>query len=216
VAYQVKKNFKFMRTFVALPVPDEITKTLVSSRDDLLRTWPHQLQRQLQPVRAEAMHLTLLFLGEVDSANAEKIATSLRSVAQHFAPIRLAAARLGCFPNASRPRVLWAGLEGDIAVLTQLHASLQAAIAPDCPNIDLKPFRPHLTLARIRASRPVEGSKENGSSSKNLSTLMRLAVEESRNIQFGGWTVGEVHLLQSELDPRGARYTLLATANLGG
>jgi 2'-5' RNA ligase len=61
-------------------------------------------------------------------------------------------------------------------------------------------FHPHVTLARIRSRPPAE-----------LGALLR----EQAAREFGSVTIDAVELIQSELGPRGSRYTTLATARLG-
>ena len=98
-----------MRLFVALDLPEPVREAL------------SEVTRRFQKICPEARwlplagtHVTLKFIGEVSTEKAESIREALRGVHQHLppGPIEMRFAGVGFFPNARRPKVLWAGVSG--------------------------------------------------------------------------------------------------------
>jgi 2'-5' RNA ligase len=97
------------------------------------------------------------------------------------------------------PRIVWAGVLAGADELGALQAALEAAlIARGIPR-EGRAFHPHVTLARARDRRGARG------------LAGRL---EGRGPVFGEVRVTALHLMRSELDPRGARYSILTEAPL--
>lgn len=93
---------------------------------------------------AERWHVTLVFLGDVDESTVDKIAPVTGSA------LRLAIAGAGTFPERGAPRVLWAGLTGDVPALESLAKQARRAARQARISLDRKQFRAHLTLGRWR------------------------------------------------------------------
>lgn len=127
------------RFFVGLDLPPTLIATLV------------RLDLQVDSVRwlpAEQLHLTLAFFGEVAPEAEEKLLGKLRAI--QFAKFFLPIVGLGTFPSRGDPKVIWIGVGRGHPHLFQLHklvtdAGLAAGIEPD-----LRPWHPHITLARCR------------------------------------------------------------------
>jgi 2'-5' RNA ligase len=102
-------------------------------------------------------HLTLLFLGAVPPALLPGLtaAVGVSVGGTPRAPLRLAGA--GRFGSVRRPQVFWAGLGGDVAVLTALAGRLAGAARGLGLPVEDRPFRPHLTLGRWHPRRPADG-----------------------------------------------------------
>ena len=108
---------------------------------------------------------------------------------------------IGCFPGARRPRVVWAGTEGEIERARELQRGVEAALAPLGFQTEGRPFSPHITLGRVRG--PVR------------SDLLEAAIAEHEGVRFGSQRVTEAVLMRSRLRPGGPIYTPLARAELG-
>lgn len=154
-------------------------------------------------VRPASVHLTLEFLGDVRVNGVPAIHQALRQAAQGLPPFSIAARGLGCFPNATRPRVLWMGLDDAQSELLQLHRRIEPTLAALGISLDARPFRPHLTLARARATRI--GGRE-----------LDAFLNEYRNHTFGHLVVSQVHLMRSDLHAKGAVHTRLHSVALQG
>jgi RNA 2',3'-cyclic 3'-phosphodiesterase len=181
---------KPVRLFVALDIPDAIRTALTECTAPLAK-----LCRSARWVRLEGAHVTLKFIGEVAAERAEAIRLALAEV-RPFAPVDVCFAGLGFFPNAQRPRVLWAGIEAGPA-LSELAAAVDERLAPLGVARETREFRPHVMLARF-------------GSPKGLDAL-RAAVAKLGALEFGRATAQEFCLYQSVLRPSGAEYTRLAT-----
>ncbi len=126
------------RLFVAIDLPDAHKAKLAGLRDDALpgRWTPTQ-----------KFHLTLRFIGEVDE---DRVATVEQALAGFQGEaFSLQGRGLGVFPSPRRPRVLFAALDNP-PVLLELQAQVEQALRAIGLDEDPKPFRPHVTLARLR------------------------------------------------------------------
>jgi len=178
-----------VRLFVALDIPETARAALVECSAQLAKTcggprW----------VRLEGAHVTLKFIGEVPDELAENIRLALAEI-HDLPPVDLRFEGLGFFPNAKRPRVLWAGIEAGPA-LAELAAAVAGRLAPLGIEGEAREFRPHVTLARL-------------SSPEGLDPL-RAAVDKLGAPEFGRATAREFYLYQSVLRPAGAEYTRLS------
>lgn len=96
-------------------------------------------------------HLTLRFLGNVPAPRIPELATALAQVA--FAPFMLAVGKAGAFPASGAPRVVWLGLARGGKECASLAGAVNAALAPLGFAPEVRPFAPHLTLARVHEAR---------------------------------------------------------------
>jgi 2'-5' RNA ligase len=179
-----------MRLFVAAEIPEALRLRMQEIQSGL-----KDLPLRVRWVRTEAMHLTFAFLGEVPSARLEPIVEALgRKDALPPGPFRLEVQGIGTFPPGGRPRVIWAGLEGDLAAAGRLKSALDAALEPLGFRPDDRAFKPHLTLGRVAFGRGGDWRP----------VLEPLAAEV-----FGSFDVGACVLFESRLLPEGAQHTAL-------
>jgi 2'-5' RNA ligase len=94
------------------------------------------------------MHLTLSFLGLVDANTEEKLREKLSAIRLRafFLPVT----GLGTFPAKGRPNIIWIGVGAGHPHLFQLHKRVQDAALAAGLEPDLRPWHPHITLARCR------------------------------------------------------------------
>jgi 2'-5' RNA ligase len=151
-------------------------------------------------VARDNVHLTLKFLGNVETARLGGVERALAVAAAGQPSFELTLHGLGAFPSRTRPRVLWAGVAAGASELTALAARVDEVLAAlDFPR-ETRPFAAHATLGRVREPRPQP----------------RLAAALHDDEAFGHQRVIAISLVRSELSPRGARYTDLAALPLGG
>ena len=97
----------------------------------------------------EQWHLTLAFLPAVPERSYDDLLERLATAARRRAPMTLAVAGGGAFPDPSRARVLWAGVDVDDRVgLERLATGCRSAAVKAGVEVPAERFRPHLTLAR--------------------------------------------------------------------
>ena len=186
-----------IRSFIAVAVDDGIIARLAALQGELRRA-----DAPVSWVRPEGMHLTLKFLGNVPEARIPDIGDALREVAAGRATFRVSMEGTGAFPNPRRPRVIWADVRDGRETLVELAGAVDAALAGLGFPPEDRPFSPHLTLGRVKIS-------------SHLEKLMAL-LESHAGDRFGEMAVTEVILFQSELSPKGAKYTPLRRMTLGG
>jgi 2'-5' RNA ligase len=186
-----------MRLFFAIELGDDVLD-LLDETTALLRAEAPELAW----VPRDKRHLTLKFLGDVDDSRAPRLAeASDRATARH-APVEMHVRDVGAFPNFRRARVVWIGVEQE-SRLELLHHELELACAEEGFEVEGRPFRPHITLARVRA--PL--------SSNTLRALARAA----RKIRVQASVhVERITLFESMLAPSGAHYRRIHAAPLGG
>src|SRR4051794_41692980 len=90
------------------------------------------------------------FLGDVDDAGAERLVAAADGVAARHRPFELTLGGVGAFPNFRRARVVWMGVESEPR-LELLHHDLETVCSDAGFEVEGRPFRPHITLARVRA-----------------------------------------------------------------
>jgi 2'-5' RNA ligase len=141
-----------MRLFVAVSPPPEAIEHLAAAvqRVSSVAGGPRWTP-------AERWHITLAFLGEVPESTvrsgacgAEPVGTVDKLAPVAGTPLRLSIAGAGTFPERGAPRVLWAGLAGDVAVLESLAKQARTNARRARIPLDRRPFRAHLTLGRWR------------------------------------------------------------------
>jgi 2'-5' RNA ligase len=133
-----------MRLFAALPIAEpargEIAKLLTRLRE---RGWPLRL------VHDHGLHLTMKFFGEVPAGRLEVIEEAVRGAVHGTGTLSLQLGAVGAFPDSRKPRILWLGLESPPALELLQDRLERRAEAIGFPP-EGKPFRPHVTLARVR------------------------------------------------------------------
>ncbi len=143
-----------MRLFIAINLPasvrDEIWEVAEPLRD---AGYPFRW------VRRDAMHLTVKFLGDVESGRARRIQDELARVVEDRRRFALPLGGFGAFPSAKRPRVVWLGCEG-VSQLELLQHGVERAMQELGFESEGRPFRPHLTLGRVK--RGASASKLSG------------------------------------------------------
>ena len=152
-------------------------------------------------VRPERMHLTVKFLGEIDEGLVDRIDEKLKRICGEAQPFGFDIAGIGCFPNPSRPRVIWAGIEGDIEPARELQRRIDTELEHLGFEHDARGFSPHVTLGRVK------GSINRGA--------LHAAIESNREREFGSDRIEEVILMRSKLLPEGPQYTPLARFDIG-
>ena len=188
-----------VRIFVSVGISDEAREQLVDAVERVRRDVPDGIQW----ARPEGMHLTLKFLGNVASSRLPPLYECLAPVGTEYVPFSLELTGLGMFPNRNKPRVLWAGVGGDLGALSRLQDATEVAITRVGHPAEDRPFRPHITLGRPRRTISDAQKARIGAVVTSLSPPCPV-----------GWDVRSIDVMQSELHPSGARYTVLCSVPL--
>ena len=189
------------RLFVALPIPDGVKGALQEAQAALRGVLPEKAARW---TRCDQFHLTVRFLGNIPASRLEELVAELSRVDSLFSPLEMKAARIGFFPDARFPRVIWAGINDLQGRHSALWTDVQAATQPFTKEAPEPEFSGHVTLARVNRLRR-----------EHAQDLAKRAAR-FENAVFGEWTADQVELMRSELLPEGARHTVLAALPLLG
>jgi len=158
-------------------------------------------------VRPESLHITLKFVGEQTPERVQAITEHLQRVESRAFEIR--AGGYGFFPTAKAPRVFWIGIHAG-PQLAELAKSIDMAVAEvGIPQED-RPYSPHLTLARAGAGRRSGSPKwRKGDRPKAPFAVLEKRLATMDELNFGAMTAHEFILYQSQLSPKGSKYTKL-------
>jgi 2'-5' RNA ligase len=186
------------RLFVALEPPDAVRRRLAAMVAELRRLGGRQAG-EVRWVANENVHLTLQFLGNAPEERLDEVKRAVAEAAAASRPLHLELRGAGGFPNARRPRVIWAGLSGDLEPIGPLVRDLGARLAPLGFPPEERPFSPHLTLGRARNGAPGLAG----------------ALAALGDAGGASWRASELTLFRSHLSPAGPRYEALLRAPLG-
>jgi 2'-5' RNA ligase len=169
------------RLFVAIDPPDRI------------RRWLVELDPALPGVRwasAGQMHLTLGFFGQVSEPADAALRERLSSIS--FGSFVLPLQGVGAFPPKGPPKIIWIGPGTGHPHLFQIHKRVQEAALAAGLEPDLRPWHPHITLARCGKVPAAEA---------------RRFLEKNAGLDAGMFRVEEFSLYSSKLTPAGSIYT---------
>ena len=192
-----------MRIFCAVDLPDDV-RAQVAAHISRLREAAVTTAASPSKIsweRAEKLHLTLKFLGELEAARIEALSRAAKRVAESVEKFTLTLAEAGAFPPNGNPRVLWLGLRDETKQLAALHERLEEECARENFPREARAFHPHITLARIRIP--------NAAPARHLAKQHR-----ETNFEPATFNVHELIVMQSQLGAGGSRYTPLSKHEL--
>ena len=127
------------RLFFAIPVPDP-ARRLVADLMDRVQASVGDGRAKIRWVRVEGLHLTLRFLGQTPRERIPALQRMLDGIGAATPAFGVTIARAGAFPNPSRPRTLWLGIEAGADELATLARDLETGVAADGQALGTKPF----------------------------------------------------------------------------
>jgi len=190
-----------IRSFIAVEMPAAVKAELGA----IIERLQPQRHRCVKWVASDGIHLTLKFLGNIDTNAVPAVVVAIEQAASGIPAMELSLGGLGMFPNERRPRVVWVALDGDTGPLAELQRNIENAMRPLGFEPEGRKFTPHLTLGRVRENASPKERKDIG-----------LSIESVKCDWEMGFTVREVSLMKSTLTPSGAIYDRLAAIELQG
>lgn len=145
---------RLLRLFVGLPLPQAYQEGLSALMPALRRAAPGRASW----TAPGNWHLTIRFLGNAAAHGVEPLCAALGAVA--WRPFAFRAAGGGCFPSCKRPGILWAGVQTGARECLRLAGQVGEALRPLGFIPEVRPFTPHLTVARIRSPGPGQDWQE--------------------------------------------------------
>ena len=189
---------KNIRAFLAIEPPEDILQALSRLQEKLKR----EISCRISWTKPESQHLTLKFFGDISTEDVKNICSAIENRIASLSPLKLKIEKIGVFPDARRPRVLWCGVTSDGEKLSALQKQLEADFEGIGFPGDDRPFRSHLTLGRVKESHGFVGISE--------------ALTKYKSYAAGVFECRQLILFQSKLLPQGAVYTKLAEFTLKG
>ncbi|MEM4590890.1 MAG: RNA 2',3'-cyclic phosphodiesterase [Nitrososphaerota archaeon] len=174
-----------IRCFVAIDIfSPEIVRAVRAIQQELLESGIVG-----KPVDPESLHITLIFLGELEPPIVERVKERLMGL--EAGQMRLVLRGVGYFPGGSRINIVWVGVEDTENRL----AAVQREVTSRVSALGFKPdkdFTPHITIIRVKGVRNKSG------------VLSKISQLSSHFI--GEVVVNSVKLKKSTLTPQGPIY----------
>jgi RNA 2',3'-cyclic 3'-phosphodiesterase len=185
-----------MRTFLAIDLGEEIRDRLVTLQEQFAVEAP-----DVKWVEPENLHVTLLFLGEVQQREVLAVCRAAQKAIAQMPAFSIEVEGVGAFPNPRRPRTIWVGVGKGAPELVAVHDAIEAPLF-EMGNYrrETRAYTPHVTLGRLR------GERTNDDLAK--------AIQKHQTWNAGEVTVVEVAVMTSELTSNGPIYTVMGRAKL--
>jgi RNA 2',3'-cyclic 3'-phosphodiesterase len=194
-----------MRLFIAADLTEQAKQAIAAEQKRLVS---RATLDSLKLVKPDVMHLTLLFLGDVQETHALKLVDAMNMPVEIVA-FDLAFGGIGVFPPRGAPQVLWLGVTQGATPLMDLQAEIASRVRRLGIVFDDRPFHAHLTLGRWRDSR------HDRSVRRAAKTFVReVSRDTARSKTVATVRVARATLYHSRLSSAGSTYTALAHANL--
>ncbi len=188
-----------MRAFIAVTIPAELRAALAAEGAALARQ-----ARDIRPVPADSLHLTLAFLGETPAHMVDSLRSGMEAAAGRHRPFAIGFGGGGTFPRRGEARVAWAGITGQLDVIEALQASVTREMRELGLRVDNRPFSAHVTLARV-----------NRRATPSARIAISRRAEGLELDRLGQFAVTAITLVESDLTPAGAVYRELLQVELG-
>jgi RNA 2',3'-cyclic 3'-phosphodiesterase len=174
------------RTFIAVKVePDEKLHKMISSFKSALKT---ETVKWTNPCN---IHITLAFIGDTAEEKISVISKALKDICEGYGEFELIIKGSGVFKSINDPRVIWTGIE-PCEKLNNLNKLIKNGLKTAGIRLEERPFKPHLTLGRIKQIKEMNNLKE--------------LVDKYSGIEIQRVPVNEVILFESILYQEGLVY----------
>ncbi len=191
-----------LRLFIAIELPADVREALAGLQKQFQTG---DRDRVVRWTALDSIHLTLKFLGETPADRRPAIEAALLEAVADHAPLSLTLQGAGCFPDLQHPRIVWAGISGDLEPLHAVRSAIEQTVSPLGYPTDDREFSPHLTIGRTRQDAPRLALSALGDQVRKADTR-----------PLASWRVEGISLMRSDLKPSGAVYTQLLHAALKG
>lgn len=174
-----------IRAFLAIDLDDDLKPKI----NKIIREFK-QIDANIKYVDLQNLHFTLKFFGDIDTEGIDVLAERIENVVKDFDSFNIKIKGCGAFPNKSRIKVIWVGLDED-SILKELHDKLDMQFNSLGFDLDKK-FSSHLTIGRMRSAKGKDKVKN--------------TIESFDNVDIGSMEVTSITLKKSTLTPAGPIY----------
>jgi len=179
-----------IRSFISIEVPQPIREQMVLVPEPL-----KSVKGKFSWASTNNLHITLKFLGDCTRGRLEAISRRLAEIAARHAPFDLSFDGVGVFPGHSAPRIVWLGVKNGREQLVNLAEDVADSMEQIGFKKESRPFRPHITLARVKYLSARDG--------------LRTAIERMPKVHTDPMRARHIFLMRSQLNPKGAIYTVI-------
>jgi len=181
-----------MRSFIAIPCPDELKNKIVELQEQIKNSGKIKL------VERENIHLTLKFLGDVPENEIKEIIEILDLISkdENNKKFKINLCGAGAFPDENYIKILWIGVSSGSEEILNLHRQIDFQLK----SLDFKKdkkFHPHFTIARVKFLK-TEDKKE-----------VQRVLSENSGTSFCEFEVCGFKLMRSELNSSGPIYSVV-------
>lgn len=184
-----------IRSFIAIELPENVKVHLAQLENNLKK----DCKFNIKWVNPDNLHLTLKFLGNIETNKVEIIVQTIRDTLVGDRPFILNLDNLGVFPDLKNIQVIWIGLGGELDTLKIIQNKIESKLVPLGFIIEKRPFTAHLTLARVTENASYED--------RQILARSISKIEPEKNISFN---VNSISLMKSQLARTGPTYTRLS------
>ena len=183
------------RLFVSIDLPADICRGIRTVQA------PFRDLDGIRPTDPDHSHVTLKFLGDLESDQIERVIEMMESAIEAAELESFAASvnGIGVFPSFEYIKVIWLAIETGATAMTRLHDALESRSIELGFEAETHDFRPHVTIARM----------EHAGDKSAVQELIR-----SQHHQVGDFRVSEIRLKESVLTADGPEYETIATVSL--
>ena len=179
-----------IRSFIAIELNEETRKKL-----SIIQSRIEKTETDLKLVNTANIHLTLHFLGNIDTSRIDILNESITVIVGKLPHFQIKPRGIGAFPNTKSPRIIWVGIAGDTTELMTIQERIGFELEKLNVAVEKRKFHPHLTIARVK-------------SDKNKH-IMAKTLEEFSPPQFNEISICEITFFKSILSPNCSTYKIL-------
>jgi RNA 2',3'-cyclic 3'-phosphodiesterase len=174
------------RIFIAIKVyPEESFLEMLNCFKSVLRN------DNVKWINPENVHLTLAFLGNTEDKVISEIGTMLEKTCKSTGQFEMVIRGTGVFRNLNDPRIIWTNIDHSDELL-KLDNKILSVLRMMNIKLDDKPFKPHITIGRLKHLNDKEAFKQ--------------LTEQYKSVELQKVSVSEVILYESILLEKGPKY----------
>ncbi|MBU2567379.1 MAG: RNA 2',3'-cyclic phosphodiesterase [Elusimicrobia bacterium] len=190
-----------MRIFIAVEVQSAVVRDAIYGILLALK----ETRADVKWVGKENLHVTLKFLGQTPKENVPEIKKMLENLLADKKRFNVSLGRIGAFPGITHPRVIWLGVSEGGKNMEEIAEGIDAQLLGLGFAGEKRAFSSHITLGRVKSSKNL----------KNLTDKIE-AINRSTGGPAGTFVAGYISVMESNLSPKGPKYTALERIPLLG
>jgi 2'-5' RNA ligase len=184
------------RIFAAIDISDEARRIVTDYIESLREEFP---QIRVGWERAEKLHLTLKFFGDVDEKQLTELTSAIEETSKQISDFKLQITKTGVFASKRNARILWLGVRGETEKLQKLNEILETECEKKRFHREKRSFKAHLTIARLREPH------------KSKELIERHLGNEFNSAEF---QVSKITIYESRLQKTGSIYEVIKNVEL--